>query len=167
MWETFVDEVLCALVRPGTVFLDVGANQGYYTIKIAKLLGDQGRCYSFEPNPELYSFLTENISINALSDRVVVHKLAAGERPGRSTLHFGYSNMGGGYIDVPGENGIDKEGGVNVQIARIDDLVPADRPVDLIKMDVEGFEPLALRGMKETLSRSLEAAIILEVSIEQ
>lgn len=45
--------------------------------------------------------------------------------------------------------------------------MPTDRPVDLVKMDVEGFEPLALRGMKETLSRSQDAAIILEVSIEQ
>ena len=166
VWETFVDDVLCALARPGTVFLDVGANQGYYTVKLGHLLGSEGRCYSFEPNPELYAFLADNVEINGISGRTHTYCLAAGEASGHSLLHFGYANMGGGYVDVPGVISAGAEaGGIQVEISRIDDVVPQDRPVDLVKIDAEGFEPLVLRGMKETLSRAPEAAIVLEVSM--
>lgn len=167
-WENFVDDVLCALARPGGVFLDIGANQGYYTIKLAHLVGAAGRGFSFEPNPELYSVLADNVAINGLAGRIQTFPLAAGEAPGRSRLHFGYANMGGGYVDPPGgEPAPEGERGVDVEIARVDDLLPAGQTVDLIKIDAEGFEPLVLRGMRETLARSPGAAIVTEVSMAQ
>lgn len=170
VWETFVDEVLCALARPGQVVIDVGANQGYYTVKLGHLVGETGRVFSFEPNPELYPFLADNVSINGLAQRVKTYRLAAGDAPGRSVLHFPYSNMGGGFVDVPGgaaapQADIGDGGTASVEIARIDDILPAGTVADLIKIDAEGFEPLVLRGMGETLARSPDAAIVVEVSV--
>jgi len=89
VWETFVDDVLCALARPGGIFLDVGANQGYYSVKLGHLVGPAGAGFSFEPNPELYAVLADNVDINGLSARVRTFPLAAGDAPGRSVLHFG------------------------------------------------------------------------------
>jgi FkbM family methyltransferase len=143
--------------------LDVGANQGYYSVKIGHLVGEKGAVFSFEPNPELYPFLAENVSLNGLSPRVHTYCFAAGDAPGRSELHFTYSNMGGGYVDIPGA-AIEQKPGVPVEIVRIDDTLPEDTSVDLIKIDAEGFEPLVLRGMNRTLARSPQAAIVIEVA---
>ncbi len=166
VWETFVDDVLCALARPGGTFLDVGANQGYYSVKLGHLVGESGAVYSFEPSPELYPFLVDNVDINGLAPRIRTFRLAAGEAPGRSVLHFTYANMGGGYVDVPGAAPIEgAEEGVAVEIARIDDLLPADKVLDLIKIDAEGFEPLVLRGMRQSLARSPGAAIVIEIAV--
>ncbi len=166
IWETFVDDVLMALARPGQVFLDIGANQGYYSVKLGHAVGPDGAGYCFEPNPELYPFLADNIAINGMTGHVRTYPLAAGEGPGRSVLHFSYANMGGGWIVPPGDSG-PGEAGVAVEIASIDAIVPPDRAVDLIKIDAEGFEPLVLRGMRRTLARSPGAAIVAEVSMAQ
>jgi FkbM family methyltransferase len=162
-WENFVDDVLCALARPGQTFIDVGANLGYYTIKIGNLVGPSGRVFSFEPNPELFPFLAENIIVNGFSGRATAHRLAAGAATGHSTLQFTYSNMGGGHVAVPG--GTPGTNDVTVGIVRLDDILPPDQAVDLIKIDAEGFEPLIFQGMEGVLTRSPEAAIVTEISI--
>ena len=170
VWETFVDDILCALARPGQVFIDVGANQGYYTVKLGYLVGKAGAVFSFEPNPELYRFLFDNVSINGLASRVKTYCVAAGDAPGQSVLRFPYHNMGGGRVAIPGNtvtrqaDGIDG-GSCLVDIARIDDVLPVGTVADLIKIDVEGYEPLVIRGMGETLARSPNAAIVLEVAV--
>ena len=97
-WENFVDDVLTRIARPGEVFLDVGANMGYYTVKIGKKVGPAGRVYSFEPNAELFPFVRENISINGMNGWAKVFPLAVGAEPGWSRLTFDYSNMGGGSL---------------------------------------------------------------------
>ena len=170
VWETFVDDILCALVRPGQVFIDVGANQGYYTIKLGHLVGEAGAVFSFEPNPELYRFLFDNVSINGLASRVRAYRVAAGDAPGQSILRFPYNNMGGGHVAVPGHPAAPQtddvdSGSYRIDVARIDDVLPARTVADLIKIDVEGYEPLAVRGMRETLDRSPNAAIVLEVAV--
>lgn len=162
-WENFVDNVLCKLARPGDVFLDVGANMGYYTVKIGQLVGPAGRVYSFEPNPQLFPFLRENITINGMDPWVTAFPLAAGAEAGWSTLTFTHRNMGGGWMAPPGAQNVGQEGQV-VAITRVDDAIVDPRPVDLIKMDVEGFEPQALAGMTALLERSPNAALVLEVS---
>lgn len=161
-WENFVDDVLCALARPGHGFVDVGANLGYYTIKIGNLVGPDGRVFSFEPNPELFPFLAENISINGFAQRATAHCLALGAAAGESTLHFSYSNMGGGHVDVPGATAAG--GGVAVRIVRLDDVLPPEQHVNLIKIDAEGFEPLIFQGMVGLLARAPDAAIVTEIS---
>jgi len=56
---------------------------------------------------------------------------------------------------------------IEVPVVRVDDIVPADRSVDLVKIDVEGFEPLVLQGMQAVLARSPDAAVVVEVSYIQ
>ena len=166
IWETFVDDVLCALARPGDVFLDVGANMGYYTVKVGTRIKPGGRTYSFEPNPELFSCLIDNMDINSLAPTGKAYNVAVGAEPGWSVLRFTYENMGGGGVDVPSvHRGVPGRDGVTVPIARIDDLVPPDLKADLIKIDVEGFEPAAFEGMKDLLARSPDAAIVTVVAV--
>jgi FkbM family methyltransferase len=162
-WENFVDDILCAYVRPGMTILDVGANMGYYTVKLGVLIGPTGQLHAFEPNPELVPFLTENISINGLSGTCTPYAVAAGATTGISSLGFDYSNMGGGALDVkPGQ----RNRSVDVSIHAIDELLPHVEKADLIKIDAEGYEPLVLKGAARLIQRSPDCAFLLEVFLD-
>ncbi len=165
IWETFVDDILCALVRPGDVFLDVGANQGYYTVKIGSRVGTEGRVFSFEPNPAMLAFLRDNIEINALQPRVTAVAAGAGAEPGLATLSIPENYPGGAAILATGDLPPPAQQGVQVHIVRVDDVVPSDVSADLIKIDVEGFEPAALEGMSRLLARSPACPIVCELSV--
>lgn len=164
IWETFVDDILCALARPGDVFLDVGANQGYYTVKIGTQVGPTGRIFAFEPNPNIHRFLAENIEINALSLRTTAVAAAAGAVPGKAVMVAPENYPGGAHVLLP-EAGRARPDTIEIDVVRIDDIVPPDVVASLIKIDVEGFEPLALEGMKALRARSPDCPIVCEVSV--
>jgi FkbM family methyltransferase len=166
-WETFVDDILCALAEPGGTFFDIGANMGYYTIKIGSLVGATGKTFSFEPNPDLFEVLNDNVNINGFASRSTIFNAAAGDAAGASTLLFERRYPGGGQVGLGAEYQAAHHTRIDVDVLRIDDVTPADCVADLIKIDVEGFEPLVLRGMAGLLARSPQAAIVTEVSYAQ
>jgi FkbM family methyltransferase len=167
VWETCVDDVLCALARPGDCFVDVGANLGYYTIKIGGMVGPEGKVFSFEANPDMFDFLQENVGINGYAGRARVFSAALGDKPGQLTLAFDRSCPGGGAVLLTHEHAPPGLEIRTVPVITLDDSVPAGQVVDLIKIDVEGFEPLVFKGMEQTLARSPNAAIVTEVSFAQ
>lgn len=164
LWETFVDDILCALAVPGATFLDVGANQGYYSVKVGGLTAPNGQIYAFEPNPELYPVVVDNMNINGFDPRSKVFNVAAGDGAGKSTLLFEPRRPGGGQVGVDAAIDGPQYSRVEIDVAAIDDLLPPDCVADLIKIDVEGYEPLVLGGMQKLLARSPGAAIVTEVS---
>jgi len=167
VWETFVDQTLMALLRPGDTFVDIGANMGYYTVKAGTRVGAAGRVFSFEPNPELFPFLADNIDVNGMLGRAQAFNLAAGAQTGHSVLNFAYTNMGGGHVALPGTAPTGAPVGVRVGVERVDALLPSGTVADVIKLDAEGFEPLVFQGMTELLARSPEASIVTELSLLQ
>jgi FkbM family methyltransferase len=163
-WETFVDDVLCALVRPGDTFVDVGANVGYYTIKIGGLVGATGRVFSFEANPAVFDFLRENVAINGFDARATLFNAAAGAVAGRVILEFNPVHPGGGAVLTDAETPWSQNQSCEVPVVTLDASLPEDAAVDLIKIDVEGFEPQVFAGMQALLARSPDAAIVTEVA---
>jgi FkbM family methyltransferase len=159
-WELFVDELLLALTGTGDTVADIGANMGYYTVKLGGQVGPNGRVYSFEPNPETYVFLRENVALNALEGVVRLHNAALGAEPGEALLNFDEAHPGGAAINPDHQEGP----GVRVPVLALDAVIETDCPLDVAKIDVEGFEPLVLLGMKQTLARSPEAAVVVEFS---
>ncbi len=161
-WETFVDTVLTRLCDPGMRVLDLGANLGYYTVKLAHLVGETGHVLSLEPNPELVPFVQDSIAINGFDQRVRLEPVAAAAEEGNRELHFNELNMGGGSLFGPSH----LPGGRQTQVrtATLDALIEGQPGFDLIKIDVEGWEPEVLRGMSQTLARSQHASIVTEVS---
>jgi FkbM family methyltransferase len=162
-WETFVDDILCALAEPGDTFLDVGANQGYYSVKVGGLTAPDGQIYAFEPNPELYPVVVDNMFINGFIPRSTVFNLAAGDGASKSTLLFEPRCPGGGQVGIDLSIEGPQYNRVEIDVAAIDDLLPPDCVANLIKIDVEGYEPLVLAGMRKLLARSPGAAIVTEV----
>ena len=161
-WENFVDEVLTRLCRPGIRVLDLGANVGYYTIKLAALVGADGHVLCLEPNPELFPFIRDNVTVNGFGSRVRAEQVAASAHAGEEELQFDVDNMGGGSLGglPPGRLGRS----ARVRTASIDALTEGQPGFDLIKIDTEGWEPQVFQGMAATLARSRRASIVTEVS---
>ena len=128
--ETFLRYIQSLQVR-GT-YLDIGAFVGTHTIFFSMICGAE-RVHSFEPRPSVHARLAANVELNELADRVTLHQVALTDTPGELSLTFGgVTNI------VPG--------------MRLDDLVT--EPVALIKIDVEGMEPVVLDGARQLLRRS-------------
>jgi len=138
--------------EPGDVAIDVGAHIGFFTMQMADAVGSRGRVYAFEPFDANADLLERSIAENRFGDRVVFRRAAVGAAAGAATLTFPVEtlNSGGAYLlrtgTVPLAGNLTRE----VPVVSIDAL-DLRRPVRLVKMDVEGAEPLVVRGAARVL----------------
>ena len=155
--ETF--SVFVGLIDHARVFVDVGANQGLFTL-IAAARNPDLRVYAFEPNPNANALLRTHIAVNDWMDRVNVSSLVVSDQPGVVDFRVPESPYAAvGAIDAVSRA---RSGTVvELEAVRLDDVV-GDQDVDVIKVDVEGAESLVIRGAEQTLRRT-RAAVILEV----
>ena len=154
-YEPFETELLTKEIRPGQTIIDVGANIGYYTLLFSKLTGDKGRVFAFEPEPLNYQILSENVARNGRTN-VVTFNQAASDVSGVSFLYLSPENYGDHQAYSSDEN----RNRISVEMARIDDLVPG--AVDLVKLDIQGFEFHALTGMQRILTENSNLTIFTE-----
>lgn len=137
--------------RDGDVIIDIGANIGWYALHFARLCeGTDAKVLAFEPDPRNYALLEENIARNGAT-AVQPLQLALSDNDAGAALHrFGDNNLGR-HSMLP----INEGGSVAVATARLDDILAqpelAGRTPRAMKMDIEGFELVALRGAPETL----------------
>ena len=150
-WERFH---LATHLKPGGVFLDVGANFGYYSVTLAKNTGV--RAFAFEPQPRMASQLAEHVELNGLSEKISVQSLALADAPGSLSLTTFAGNTG--------KTTLSNEPGT-IPIMRLDDWFQASglNRVDAIKIDVEGVEARVLRGAAATL-RQFRPVLLMEVN---
>jgi FkbM family methyltransferase len=141
-----------AYLEPGDLFVDVGANVGIYTL-LASSVRDV-TVESFEPSPEAFSRLVENVELNNLGAHVAVHRAAAGEEDGTALLTQGRDC----WNHLTSQRGDDA---IEVPLLRLDSILPsARRRVALIKIDVEGRERDVLSGAVQTLRTDRPALIV-------
>lgn len=152
------------LLGPEMTFVDVGANWGYYTLLAAHLVGQRGRVVSFEPDPRLFPLLMENIEYNGLAN-VSALQVAAADKAGALILS-GYDTNGDNYgLSRLVEREQTNATSFQVQ-ARSIDIVLNELEldyIDLLKMDIEGAEDMALQGMIDGLSRHRFRRVLLEL----
>jgi FkbM family methyltransferase len=155
--------VFRSFLHPKSVVLDVGANFGLYTATSATFVKDHGRLYSFEANPHTFELLKRTLYANRLAHHPNVTAVNAlvGDGAGRSTLHYQPEFLGGATMIDVGQWGAAKRS-IELDMITIDEFLPADLSVDLVKIDVEGYEPSVLRGMQQTIQRSPNIRILLE-----
>jgi FkbM family methyltransferase len=134
-------KLIRSVVKPGFHVVDVGANIGYYLLMFGKGVGPQGRVTAIEPSPENLKELLLNVERNALTDRVTVIPKAVGNATELVGLKAGINS---GVTS-------DENAPFQVQIDTIDNLIKDH--VDLIKMDIEGYEANALEGATGVLQR--------------
>ncbi len=154
-------------VRRGDTLIDAGANHGLVSLVAAWRVGPSGRVYAFEPNPVVYEQLRWHAQSNRLA-QVVPLPLGLGDR--EETLEFrvpGRGNLGAGtFSPIPGRYRGEVSQTCTARIARADALPELRIAGDLvIKLDVEGFELRALRGLESTIDRR-RPLLISEVNAE-
>ena len=143
-----------AELRPGMTVLDVGANIGLYALLFARLVGSTGKVYAFEPDPQLYGALERAAALNRCANlQTFPHGLS--EKTERGALQQSFFNSGDNRVRPA------SGAGAAIALARGDDLLPA-QSADFIKIDVQGYELRALRGLRGLISRSPRVQIYLE-----
>lgn len=152
-YEPSVRHAIDHFVQPGATCMDVGANLGLWTLRMAERAGPTGRVLAFEPAPATAAALRDAVALSG-HDNVAVFETALGDREGTAIIHI---------PDDVGRSALAPESAgdeaVEVRIARLDDIWDGQgRPaVGFVKIDVEGAEPLALEGARAMLSASRPA----------
>ena len=159
-WEPHVERMLRRFLAPGSVFVDIGANVGWHTALASSIVGTNGLVYAIEPNPENARLIAHTIDHNKLSN-VRLIPLALGETTGFSVYRSAIGSNGG-FLGQVQPDLLDPRATV-VPTIRFDDLGIAR--VDVIKIDVEGAEPIVLRGAAAAIERD-HPVIIFEFSDE-
>ena len=142
---------LFALCKSGAIIIDIGTNIGYVLLNFARIAGNRGVVFGFEPNPITYNKCMKNISLNDFSN-IKVFNMALGNESKEKILIVPYSrNMGGAYLTSTNSS----DGGTKVAMNMLDSFVMENQisKIDLIKIDVEGFEFNVLNGAKESIKK--------------
>jgi FkbM family methyltransferase len=145
-------ELMRRTLRAGDIVIDIGAHIGLFTMLMGALVGPLGRVYAFEPLDANADLLERSIAENRFGDRVIFRRAAVGATSGAGMLTFPEEtlNTGGAYLLREGTAPLTGNLKKSVPIVRLDDVV-TERPVRMIKMDVEGAEPQVLRGARRLL----------------
>lgn len=151
-YEEFEVAIFRQLAAKSRGVVDVGANIGLYTC-IAAAASPDSRVLAFEPVPENYHFLLDNVNTNGVSARVLAEMQAVGEREGELVLHL--SNRQIGTHSASAENTEECSGTTIVPMTDLDSYLKTHDmpPVDLMKIDIEGYDGFALRGAVATLRK--------------
>lgn len=156
-------ERLIGELHVGDTFLDVGANIGYYSLLASHRIGAEGVCYAFEPSPREAARLLENLVLNHCNNVVMV-SCAASDRQGAALINVTREHTGLNHLR--GVVQADDRGGTPCKCAmtRVDAVVPVGNRIALAKVDAEGSELEALRGMSCLLQKGLVGALMVEVT---
>ncbi len=159
-YEPLTTLAMRSLIGQGHTAIDIGAHIGYYTLLMADAVGSGGKVIAFEPEPGNYAILQENVRNNGYCNVQLVQKAVA-DRTGISTLHISTAANSGTHSLLPLEKG--EKASIPVSQTSLDEeLKEFAEPIDCIKMDIQGAEPLAFRGMKDLIRRNPAMSIILE-----
>ena len=159
VYEKPETKFLLSVFRPGMTFLDVGANLGYYTALAIAHIGKEGKIIALEPDNENFSYLQRTIRANNAENVICIQKAAA-DRAGKLTLYVSSENRGDNRLY---SNNL-SDGSYEVDVSTVDALLGENgvSQVDLVKIDVQGFERQVFQGMKETIGRSAKLIMLME-----
>jgi FkbM family methyltransferase len=148
-----------SVCKPGMTFLDIGANTGLYTALALPRIGSEGRVVALEPDRESFEYLRKTVIANH-ADNVTCVSKAAADYSGVVKLFVSENNRGDNRL-------YDNElstASYEVEVSPVDLLLKelGIATVDLVKIDVQGFEGRVLRGMRETIARSPNLTILME-----
>ncbi len=156
------------IVKEGDIVVDLGANIGYFTLLASKIAGPNGKVFAFEPEPRNCSYLKKNIEINDYKQATAFQK-AVSDKNGKTKLficdydsgHHTINQFSG--IETYGRGRDSRKIAVEIDTVALDNFLQGKTGrVDVIKMDVEGAEYLALVGMDKTLKSNRNLKMFVE-----
>ena len=159
-YEELEAKIMEEKITAGSIVVDVGANIGLHTLNMARIVGNTGQVFAFEPDPSNFEILGKNVKINNYQN-IILEKKAIGDKHGRTTLY---------QSDHPGNHRLfpqtkQAKGEVEVELTSLDkyfiDSNLAEK-INFIKIDVEGLEFSVLNGMKNILKNNKKIKILFE-----
>ena len=159
-WEPFQTNIIEKLVKKGEVVFDIGANIGFYTLLFSKLVGENGKVYAFEPDPETFSLLKRNIGENNINNVVLINK-AVSNKEEKIDFYILESNTSGNSVF---KENLDKVASKSIKVdsVSLDEFFGKNFKVDFVKLDIEGSELKALQGMSKILKNSKNPTLVTE-----
>ena len=158
-YEQSEAKVMEEKIKGGNIVVDVGANIGLHTLNMARIVGNTGQVFAFEPDPSNFKILGKNVKVNNYKN-IILEQKAVGDKHGRATLY---------QSDDPGRHRIfpqtKAKGQVQVELTSLDKYFIDSNLVDkinFIKIDVEGLEFSVLKGMKNILKNNKKIKMIFE-----
>jgi FkbM family methyltransferase len=148
-------------LKKGMTFVDIGTNIGQHSMYAASIVGETGKVYCFEPIPFIYEQLRDSIRHNHFETIVHPKNIALGLHGSEEKLHISRKNVGGSSL-VTGENESEV---ITVHVKNGGDELKDLKEVNVIKIDVEGYEYEVLSGIHDIITKH-SPVIILEFSGE-
>ncbi len=158
VWEASETHFLRAILRPGDVFVDVGANVGYFSLLAATCVGANGSVIALEPEPRNIALLRMNLASTCCLD-VSVLELAAYSAEGWMSLRTNEANRGDHKLAPAGQTDLP------VRCVRLDDVLQG--VVDVVKIDTQGFDHDVIEGLAATIDMNPHIVIVSELSLRE
>jgi FkbM family methyltransferase len=160
--ERYEADMVPRLLEAGEVFWDIGANIGFFTLLAATVLNHTGEVVAFEPGRQAYQRLERNLSLNPYKN-IHLHKVAVADREGEAVLHLSADLADGrASLYASGATGPNQPLQQSCHTVSLDDY--GERlglhPPHFVKIDVEGAEPLVLRGARQMLQRDCPLLLV-------
>jgi len=155
--ESFETKLMEKIIKRDMVVFDIGANLGYYTLIFAGLTGEGGKVYSFEPEPENYKLLLKNIMANRYNNVIPIQK-AVSDKEGKIKFFISEEDKGNHSIYNFGNGGK----ATKVETTTLDKFTRGKIKPNVIKLDVEGAEFLAVQGMDNLIRNNKDITMICE-----
>lgn len=158
IWEPYETSLVMASLPAGGVFVDVGANIGYFSVLAASQVGDSGRVVAFEPDPDNFSLLRANIALNGFEHLVVPEQAALADADREGQLYLSDDNLGDHQIYATG----DDRSGISIRLLDGSRYLRRQlAAIDLIKIDTQGSESLVIAGLLPLLRELPETPRLL------
>lgn len=159
LYEEHISSFLQEELKPGQTFLDIGANLGYFSVLAGKLVGETGSVISFEPSPHNFHYLTRNTQDNQTPG--ILYNLGVWNEPTTLLFESARWSLGSSRILFNGERSSFADIETKIDCIPLDELnLPR---FHLMKMDIEGAEPFALKGMEKTILK-YKPTMIMEIN---
>lgn len=161
-YEKIELDIFERLAKKSLTIFDIGGSIGDYTCVGASRLPEIGRLTVFEPVPENITYIKRNLAQNKLTDKVMVEAAAVGDTDGEMTIFMVEDSVGTHSASASSAAGISKNG-VKVPVVALDSYVKKHSidSLDILKIDIEGYDGFALRGAKTILS-DLKPTVFIE-----
>ena len=157
-YDKFEVECLKQIIKKGDIVVDLGANIGYYTLILAQLVGKSGHVYAFEPEPSNFEILSKNVKENKHEHVTLVQK-AISDKNSKIKLYVSKRNLASHRIF----DAEDKRKSIEVDVTTLDEYFQKfEKPVNFIKMDVEGAEGATILGASKIIEDSKNLVIMME-----
>lgn len=168
--EKLQTEILQKTLNKGMTVVDIGANIGYYVLLEAAIVGEKGKIYAIEPIRRSFELLEKNIEVNNYQQIVETFQMAVSNKSGISKIVDTEQRNNPTMVSPDQrseyfQRGIEvtTRGAVEIRTITLDEFLEDKRPVDYIRMDIEGYEIEALEGMNRVLGSNRPLTLYFEL----